>query len=356
MIESNNAMPILAAAKMGATLMKRYTRNGKEVRGKPPLFMGASGAGKSAIAATVVRGILAEHEGLEVGDDEGEFKFWDLRLQTVDAPDVRGLPKVEDDLSVWCPPDWLPKAGESGLFLIDEINAVTDKSIMFALYQLIQDRAIGNYKLPAGVYVMACANRDIDSEGLEDLPAPLRQKFWVKEVVPTLVDWRDHAIEVGLDIRIIASAVAYPELVTDWDGQVEEQQSTGRELSACSDALFNWEREGHTKSGLRELFAGFVGYVAATKIATMVTQFSDLIPVSKIVESPKSAPLPESFDMECALAVSLANCADRNNLEAMITYLGRIQRQEVTALFRCVLLKSKGNAHHSNAYDEFVAV
>ena len=362
-LKNENAMPIKDAALMGWAVVKHTNRH--------MLLEGPSGSGKTEMMSVLLRKLIADHLGIEVGDDDGDCKLWYLDAACTDGPEMRGLPKVrevknEDGsmswVTTWCSPDSLPQPGEKGLLLIDEPNTCADKSFQNSLYQLLgNDRRIGDYKLPDDVFIALCQNREQDAEGLEDMPAPLLSRCWVKEVRPVINQWiEDYAIE-QCDIRIVAAARAYPELIEEWDGEAEGQSPNGRAMKDCSDALRGWEEDGGTSSGLIELFDGFIGRAAATKVATVVRQFNDLIPVSVIVESPNTAPLPKSIDMELSLMCALSKCADNQNLGSIIQYVERVQdnaqSQESKSLFKNLLLhavKNGSNAGESRDFDRFV--
>ena len=330
-----------------------------------PFLIGPSGCGKTAMVSNELRSKLAEHEGMTVGDGEGEFKLWFIDASTTDGAELRGLPSIDSEtkLSSWATPDSLPQEGEKGLILIDEPNTAIDKSFLFALYQLLgNDRRIGDWKLPNGVYIALCGNRMEDAVGLEEIPAPLRSRCWMTEVRPEVNSWVRYGLENKFDIRIIASARAYPEFITEWDGECDEQCANARAMEDCSDALKGWEASGGASHELMNLFSGFIGRDAAMKVATVVRNFEDMIPVSVIVESPQDAPLPKTIDMELSLMCALAKCADEDNLEAIVEYIERIRlvgsSQESSALFRNVLLseveKEGSTAQNSDAFDQFV--
>lgn len=330
-----------------------------------PTLIGPSGCGKSQILSEDLRAMLAEHEGMEVGKEEGQFKLWHVDAATTDGAELRGLPDINRDTgrTTWRTPDSLPQEGERGLIMIDEPNTAMDKSFLFAMYQLLGNEArIGEWELPDGVYIALAGNRMEDAVGLEELPAPFRARCWIQEVRPEVNAVVNYAIEKGWDIRVIAATRAYPEMITDWDAESDDQSPNARAMEDCSDALTGWEKMGGLQSGLAAQFSGFIGRDAAIKVATIVKQFTDLIPVSLIVESPSTAPMPQSIDMELSLVCALAKCADQDNLEPIVEYVGRLRgegrSQESAALFRNVLIseasKEGNTARNSHAFDEFV--
>jgi len=104
---------------------------------------GAHGLGKS----TLVR---------ELADSMG-IGFVDLRCAQLDSVDLRGFPdKGADGRTHFLPPADLPSSGDGILFL-DELNRA-GRDVLAALFQLVLDRRIGEYVLPAGWSVVAAGN------------------------------------------------------------------------------------------------------------------------------------------------------------------------------------------------------
>ena len=101
-----------------------------------PLFIhGSPGIGKSYIVADV-----AEKNGLELID---------IRLSQMDPVDLRGVPSIKDDQTVWMPPVFFPKDMNSeGILFLDELNSAPP-SVQAAIYQLVLNRKMGEYELPA---------------------------------------------------------------------------------------------------------------------------------------------------------------------------------------------------------------
>jgi MoxR-like ATPase len=73
---------------------------------RPVYLWGAPGVGKSSIVRQA-----ADQAGLEV---------LDVRAVLLDPVDLRGLPRIQDDSALWCPPAFLPRDGQGVLFL-DEL-------------------------------------------------------------------------------------------------------------------------------------------------------------------------------------------------------------------------------------------
>ncbi len=135
---------------------------------------------------------------------EKNLEFIDLRLSLLDPTDLKGIPffDKEQQRAVWAPPSFLPHEGEGILFL-DELNAAPP-SVQASAYQLILDRAIGEYRLPKGWKIVAAGNLEDDHGINYKMPAPLANRFIHLEMDLDVDEWCDWAYKNGVDIRIIS--------------------------------------------------------------------------------------------------------------------------------------------------------
>ncbi len=131
----------------------------------PLMIWGAPGIGKSDCVRAA-----AESLGLTLID---------LRLSQLEPTDLRGIPLHDNGKVRWAPPDELPNTerdGACGVLFLDEINAAIP-SVAASAYQLILDRRLGAYHLPAGWSIVAAGNR-LDDRGITyAMPAPLANRF-----------------------------------------------------------------------------------------------------------------------------------------------------------------------------------
>ena len=128
---------------------------------KPVCLWGRPGLGKSAVVRQAA--------------DTLRLKLIDVRATRLDPVDLRGLPKVTKDRAEWCPPSFLPRSGDGVLFL-DEL-AQAPPMVQAAGLQLVLDRRIGEYELPAGWSVIAASNRQEDRAGTHRRITPHLNRF-----------------------------------------------------------------------------------------------------------------------------------------------------------------------------------
>ena len=87
-----------------------YTHLDTLIESDTPVFIhGSPGIGKSYIVADI-----AEKNNLELVD---------VRLSQMDPVDLRGVPSIKGDQTVWMPPVFFPKDPDSrGILFLDELN------------------------------------------------------------------------------------------------------------------------------------------------------------------------------------------------------------------------------------------
>ncbi len=171
----------------------------------PVMLWGPPGVGKS----DMVR---------EVGERHG-VPVLDIRLSQMEPSDLRGIPFRVGDSVEWAVPALLPDAerhGPRGILFLDEITSAPP-SVSAAAYQLILDRRLGHYEVPAGWAIFAAGNRQGDRGVTYTMPAPLANRFSHFEVEVNLDDWVAWAYRAGVDDRIIGFLRFRPELLFDFD-------------------------------------------------------------------------------------------------------------------------------------------
>jgi hypothetical protein len=74
------------------------------------------------------------------------------------------------------------------------------------MYELINDRCLGDYYLPSGWSVVGAGNRGtMDGAPIFDFPAPLNNRFmWYELKQPSIEAWTEWALNNNVDYRIIA--------------------------------------------------------------------------------------------------------------------------------------------------------
>jgi hypothetical protein len=169
---------------------------------KPAFLWGPPGAGKSQVVAQVAAAL--------------SIRLIDIRAVLLDPVDLRGLPTVEHGKAAWAIPAFLPEDG-AGILFLDELNAAPPL-VQAACYQLVLDRALGDYRLPDGWTVFAAGNREGDRAVTSRMSSALANRFVHLPFEPDLDDWSCWAMGPG-DLRpeVVAFLRWRPELLHRFD-------------------------------------------------------------------------------------------------------------------------------------------
>ena len=305
--------------------------------GKNALVTGSPGGGKSEVATGPVIEGLAEFLKIPVS----EMSLTDLRPCYMDPIDYRGypFPDVTNKTTTWLMPDFLPKTGP-GLLLIEEISSAP-QAHHFALYQLCQERRLGDYVLPDDIFIVATGNRKTDGCGVKRMPTAFLNRFGSVEFEIDPEDWKEWAIGHGIDYRIIAATNYLPELLTEWDGMIDGPQSSPRSLAAFSDILVankynitatadvggrgSYETPRYDSDSQRAFRAAkaHIGEIDAAQLIGFLALF-DLIPaIPEILANPEGVPVPDRVDVKFATIAALQKNVGRDDIKNALIYVDR---------------------------------
>lgn len=162
--------------------------------GRPIFIWGPPGIGKSDMIAAI--GVAQNRPVI------------DLRLLLLEPTDIKGIPYYDMDTKSmrWAKPTELPGENEihlhNAILFLDELNAAPP-SVQAAAYQLILNRRVGEYRLPAGVSIVAAGNRDTDKGVTFRMPSPLANRFTHVELEANFEDWQKWAINANVHADVV---------------------------------------------------------------------------------------------------------------------------------------------------------
>jgi hypothetical protein len=250
----------------------------------------------------------------------------DIRLSQMEPSDLRGIPFRVGDHVEWAVPAMLPDAqrhGPEGILFLDEINAAPP-SVSAAAYQLILDRRLGEYRVPAGWAIFAAGNRQGDRGVTYTMPAPLANRFSHFEVETHLDDWVAWAYANGIDERIIAFLRFRPELLFDFD-------PAHNPIAFPSPRSWEFAHRGLQKFGgypqlLRDTLQACVGAAAGIELHAFVGSLDRMPDLDDIVAG-HDVPVPKEIDLQYAVAAALVARAIRSRDDPRrLEVLGHILR------------------------------
>jgi hypothetical protein len=224
----------------------------KAIQKRRPVFLwGPPGIGKSDIVK-------------QIGEDT-KRQVIDVRLALWEPTDIKGIPYYNADQGkmVWAPPAELPTDADStAIIFLDELNSAAP-AVQAAAYQLILNRKVGTYELPAGVDLVAAGNRDGDRGVTYRMPAPLANRFVHLEAKVDFDDWQEWAVTNGIHPEVVGYVGFAKQDLYDFDPKSASKSfATPRSWSFVSELLADDDTDSDT---LHNLVAGAVGDGLATK-------------------------------------------------------------------------------------------
>jgi hypothetical protein len=240
----------ISVRQVGPKAAKRSINRAIKMR-RAVFLWGPPGIGKSDIVK-------------QIGDDAGR-EVIDVRLALWEPTDIKGIPYYNADMGTmtWAPPAELPTDPNStAIIFLDELNSAPP-AVQAAAYQLILNKRVGTYKLPAGVDIVAAGNRDGDRGVTYRMPAPLANRFVHLEAKVDFDDWQDWATLNKIHPEVVGYVGFAKQDLYDYDPKSSSKAfATPRSWSFVSDLLGDDDCDTDT---LHNLIAGAVGDGLATK-------------------------------------------------------------------------------------------
>jgi hypothetical protein len=288
----------------------------------PAFVWGPPGIGKSS----VVRKVAAAEQ----------LALRDVRASLLDPTDLRGIPTVDQGRAVWCPPAFLPREDEpAGILFLDEINAAPPL-VQAALYQLVLDRQIGEYRLPEGWRIIAAGNRQEDRAVVFRLSSALANRFVHLNFDIDFEDWRRWAAGQRVHPWVVGLLALRPELLSTPPADAPAY-ATPRSWEMLSDVLL---ATGSVED-CADILPGIVGEGAAAEFLGFARQSLREEDFLAIVESPADAKLPTGLGEVYALTAWLSyRAADRQTRRAAAVLLNRLEPEFAVVLARAMMAES----------------
>ncbi|SFV61986.1 MoxR-like ATPases [hydrothermal vent metagenome] len=271
---------------------------------KLPVFIwGAPGIGKSSIVKQI-----AKEQGLE---------FLDLRLSLLDPTDLKGIPffNAETNEGVWAKPSFLPSEPDSkGILFLDEINTAPP-AVQASAYQLILDRKVGEYELPAGWSIVAAGNRENDRGVVYKMPPPLANRFVHFEMEVDFEDWKAWAYSSKIDASIIAYLAYDKSMLFTFDATSNEKSFATPRSWEYVDSII---KSGIDDDLLLDSISGAVGREAAVGYISFKKVMKEIPDLNSILNGTLTELEEEDSKVMMALAIGLVNALLENANEEAV--------------------------------------
>lgn len=273
----------------------------------PVMIWGAPGVGKSETV-------------FQVGA-KNKLPIRDVRLSQMDPVDIRGVPSVTNGHTFWNIPAFLPDVEKEpeGIMFFDEINQAPH-AVQAAAYQLILDRKVGEYTLPAGWRILCAGNRLSDRAMAGKMSSALSNRLIHIDFEPLLKDWVNWANSNNIRPEIISFMRFRPEMLHDHDpGKDERSFQTPRTWAYASRVL-----NSTTPELEYEMLTAAVGKAAAGEFMSYIRIYRDLPDIEDIQKDPKNTIMPSDPASLYATAGMLSEHTTEKNIPKINTYLRRM--------------------------------
>lgn len=188
---------------------------------RPVFIWGPPGIGKSA---------LVEQFAQEVG-----LECVSLIGSQLAPEDLIGVPRIEGDRSIFCPPRTIAR-DEPYVLFVDELNACSFE-VQKAFYSLINERRLGEYRLPEGSVVVGAGNRAQDQAIVKPMSSALMNRMLHVELKPNSRDWLAWAYVQCIHEWVIGYVETRPDHLWVEPPKTQETFTTPRSWHILSDAL-----------------------------------------------------------------------------------------------------------------------
>lgn len=223
---NNSGIPVVTV-KQFTDIVKMQLEEGNT---RPIFGLGKGGIGKSESIASLAK-------------DELKIGFIDVRLLLYSEVDLKGIPypDKEHNFTVWLQNNILPREerdGSKGILVLDEITSC-DKSIRTAAYQLLNERRLGEYKLPDGWLIVCLGNGEEDGGDFQGMEGNFANRCSVYEVTYDLDTWKEWGYKSGINALVLAYVTWSPKDLHTFDPDKENEIlfASPRSWKAVSDIL-----------------------------------------------------------------------------------------------------------------------
>lgn len=205
--------------------------------------------------------------------------------------------------------------------------------------QLILARRINGFKISDKIIFMAATNRREDKAGVTGILEPVKSRFaWIVELVPSLDDWIDWAVENDMPHQLISFVKWRPQLLLDFNPTSDIINSPCPRTIAHAGRILNGNPPEDVRS---ELIEGAAGAGFAAEFEAFVNIYTKLPSLDELIMNPTNIAVPEQPDMLYALCGLVAYGINEHNLSNLLKLIKRIPEEYQTMIMSVALAKAK---------------
>ena len=307
---------------------------------KPTMIWGGPGVGKS----DGTRQLAARYD----------MQHIDIRPAMMDPIEIRGLQYIDQAKTTNAVPDFLPPSDSDGKFLIVLEELVSAPPAMqVAMYQLVLDRRIGDYRLPEGAVVVAAGNRESDRGVVYRMPAPLANRLAHLELKPDPKEWAAWGASNGIEPECLFYLGDFrPDALYDFDPKKREMAfPSPRSWEMVSRFLTSRKGSGLPPELELKILKGIIGEAYAIEFFAFLRMWREVPHPQAVIDNPLGCKIPQKVDVQLALCGSLYNLADDTTFPQIIQFAGRLRPELGEFLVGCCI-RQNDDLQYTSAYIE----
>jgi len=259
---------------------------------------------------------------------EYDVEIRDIRASQIESVDLRGLPSIDNNVTVWHVASFLPSDPESqGILFFDELNAA-DESVQAAMYQLILDRKLGDYKVPEGWRILAAGN-----PGDQQITDALSNRFIHLYPEPDVHDWSKWASSNHIHQDIVSFVLSRPELLSANPTNEDDNAFPSPRTWAYASKLYTNHKD---KSVFNDLLKGTVGQGAAIEFIGHINLVAQLPTLDELCANPTGYNFVDSPSKQAAMCMLVAYGIDRSNVNELMQYLLTVPKEFQTLVITII--------------------
>ncbi|MCA9171394.1 MAG: AAA family ATPase, partial [Planctomycetales bacterium] len=220
--------------------------------------------------------------------DEQQMTCRSLLGTQIAPEDVSGIPTIQGDRSVFCPPRVLLPENPTPFYLfLDELPACTP-DVQKAFYALLLERRVGEHSLPEGCVVVAAGNRSQDRALVRPLSTALVNRVFVLNIRVDHSQWLAWAKTNNIRSEILAFLTYMPGSLLRCAPAEPRPFSTPRAWSSLSRSLDLAEAKCTLDSSIRRALAfGTLSPEDASLFCAMAEEsLAELLPLEQYLDDP----------------------------------------------------------------------
>lgn len=319
-----------------------------------PMIWGGPGIGKSAAMMEAARSI-ANKMGLKgiwcFGDPIPEgganpnwtreyFGVIDKRAGQMDPVDAGGFPKFCDKtntmrrvMDAWYPHYKRDDLPEYGMLFLDELTSAAP-SVQASLFQLLQDRRLGDLSMKQGWVMSAAGNYITDGGVVFKMATPLRSRMAHLEMNSDIDEYSVWGMDSGeIPLSMVAFLRFRPDLLNTHKDFVQKKE---KGMAFATERTWHKSAKIEKQTGDENILTNYLsGYVGAGPCAEYLSYrktWSQMPNLDGILLDPMGSPVPTDAGTLYAVSTGLASRANKNNIDAITKYMDRVEQKSFAVL------------------------